>query len=161
MRTASRSVNYFMSRVILLDAGPLGLITNPRASAENGECNLWMQTHLGKGNQVLIPGIADYEVRRELLRASKMAGVSKLDALCKQVGYDPVTPEVLRQAALFWAQSRNAGRITAPDTALDGDVILAAHAAILRRQGYQSVVATTNVKHLEWFVPAYRWREIH
>jgi hypothetical protein len=27
--------------VILLDAGPLGLITNPRASQETRDCNLW------------------------------------------------------------------------------------------------------------------------
>jgi len=27
-----------MSRIILLDSGPLGLITNPSASEENREC---------------------------------------------------------------------------------------------------------------------------
>ena len=31
-----------MSMVILLDAGPLGLITNPRASSETRNCNLWL-----------------------------------------------------------------------------------------------------------------------
>lgn len=150
-----------MSRVILLDSGPLGLITNPLATAENNECGRWMQTHLGKGNQVLVPGIADYELRRELMRANKTAGVKKLDALCSQVGYDPVTTEILRQAASLWAQARNAGHITASDAALDGDVILAAHAVLLGRRGYQPVVATTNVRHLDWFVPSYRWQEIH
>jgi hypothetical protein len=32
-----------MSRIILLDSGPLGLITNPIASEENRECNAWIQ----------------------------------------------------------------------------------------------------------------------
>ena len=32
-----------MSLVILLDAGPLGLITNPRASQETRDCNLWLR----------------------------------------------------------------------------------------------------------------------
>ncbi len=60
-----------MSRIILLDSGPLGLITNPSASAEDRECNAWMQTRLREGDRVMVPAISDYEVRRELLRAEK------------------------------------------------------------------------------------------
>lgn len=70
-----------MSRIILLDAGPLGLATNPRASTENQECNLWLQTQLRQGVRVFVPEIADYEVRRELLRAGKSRGLARLDAL--------------------------------------------------------------------------------
>ncbi len=53
-----------MSRIILLDSGPLGLITNPNASEENRECNAWMQTRLREGDRVMVPAISDYEVRR-------------------------------------------------------------------------------------------------
>jgi hypothetical protein len=149
-----------MSKIILLDAGPLGLVTNPRATPENTKCSIWMQTRLGEGTRVLIPAIADYEVRRELLRAGKTAGIDRLNALWNQAGYDPVTPDVLLQASSFWAQVRNMGRRTAPDASLDGDVILAAHAVLLSRRGHQTVVATTNVKHLELFVEARLWRDI-
>jgi hypothetical protein len=41
----------------------------------------WLQHLLGKGALVLIPEIADYEVRRELLRAEKTASVARLDEL--------------------------------------------------------------------------------
>ena len=53
-----------MSRIILLDSGPLGLITNPSASEENRECNAWIQTRLREGDRVMVPAISDYEVRR-------------------------------------------------------------------------------------------------
>ncbi len=94
-----------MSRIILLDAGPLGLVTNPRAATENHECNLWLQTQLRRGVRVLVPEIADYEVRRELLRAGKSRGLARLDALQQSIGYIPLTTDVMRQAAAFWAQT--------------------------------------------------------
>jgi len=52
-----------MSVVILLDAGPLGLITDPKASQESRDCNLWLEALVLKEIQVKIPEIADYEVR--------------------------------------------------------------------------------------------------
>lgn len=48
-----------MSDIILLDSGPLGLVTNPSASLENRECNQWMQVQLQRGVRVLVPAIAD------------------------------------------------------------------------------------------------------
>ena len=70
-----------MSVVILLDAGPLGLITNPRVSQETRDCNLWLESLVLKEVQVKIPEIADYEVRRELLRVDKFKGIKRLDDL--------------------------------------------------------------------------------
>ena len=106
----------------------------------------------------MVPEIADYEVRRELLRARRAEGVARLDALIKQVEYLALTTLAMRQAALFWAEARQQGRPTAPDPALDGDVILAAQAATLGRAGV--IVATTNVRHLSRFVPAELWPDI-
>lgn len=149
-----------MSDIILLDSGPLGLVTNPRASTENRECNLWMQSQLRKGVWVLVPAISDYEVRRELLRANKTKGLTRLNELIEAVGYAGISTEVIQQAALFWAQARKMGKPTAPEAALDGDMILAAHAEVLSDAGHLVVVATTNVKHLELFVDARLWRDI-
>jgi hypothetical protein len=64
-----------VSRVIVLDTAPLGLVTNPKLSAESVACDQWLQAYITLGNRVLIPEIADYEVRRELLRKNKMKGV--------------------------------------------------------------------------------------
>jgi predicted nucleic acid-binding protein len=76
------------------------------------------------------------------------------------VGYVPLTSEALLQAAEFWAQARRSGKPTAADAALDGDVILCAQAAELTRLGHETVIATTNVKHLEIFADARLWQEI-
>ena len=53
-----------MNRVILLDAGPIGLITNPKLSDESLACAKWLQMLIFSGSRVIIPEIADYEVRR-------------------------------------------------------------------------------------------------
>jgi hypothetical protein len=72
-----------MSDIILLDFGPLGLGSNPKVSTETDECNQWLRSQLHKSTVVLVPEIADYEVRRELLRANKVRGIARLDALKK------------------------------------------------------------------------------
>ena len=147
-----------MSRTILLDSGPLGLITNPRASKEAAACGQWLVNALTGGATVLVPAIADYEVRRELIRARRTAGIGRLDAFIEQVGFLPITTAAMRRAAAFWAEARQQGRPTAADAALDGDVILAAQAVTLDRA--EVIVATTNPKHLSRFVEANLWVDI-
>ena len=147
-----------MSRTIVLDNGPLGLVTNPGGSKEAAACGQWLLNVANGGATVMVPEIADYEVRRELLRARRTAGIARLDALIKQVEYLALTTSAMRQAATFWAKARQQGRPTAADPALDGDVILAAQAATLNRVGV--IVATTNVRHLSRFVPAKLWSDI-
>ncbi len=146
-----------MSQVIVLDAGPLGLITNPKLSAESFACAQWLQAHITLGNRVIIPEIADYEVRRELLRANKTKGIARLDNLAKFLEYLPLTTIAMRQAAQLWAQARQQGQPTAGDKTIDADMILAAQAITL---GVPDVVATTNVGHLSRFVAADLWQNI-
>ena len=149
-----------MTTVVLLDAGPLGILTNPKASAEVFRCSQWMRALLGKGMRAAVPEIADYEVRRELLRAGKGRGLSRLYDFCNRLDYVPLTTPVMRQAAEFWARARQMGKPTASDAALDGDMILSAQAAVVGGEGYQVIVATTNPRHLDLFVDARRWHEI-
>jgi predicted nucleic acid-binding protein len=113
---------------------------------------------VAQGHRVMVPEIADYEVRRELLRANKAAGIARLDALARSLEYLPLTTRAMHQAASFWAQARQQGRPTAVDAALDGDMILAAQAVTLNEPGV--VVATTNVRHLSRFVAADLWSNI-
>jgi predicted nucleic acid-binding protein len=144
----------------LLDTGPLGLVTHPRVDP-NREVALWLRALLSAGVPVLVPEISDYEVRRELLRAGKSRGLSRLDQLARDLGYLPITTEVMRLAASFWAEARKQGQPTASDESLDADVILAAQAAILNEGTDDDVViATTNPRHLSRFVDARAWQEI-
>ncbi len=142
---------------VLLDAGPLGLVTNPRRSSKSLECARWLQALVASEAEVIVPEIADYEVRRELLRARKIRGLAKLDALSELLGYLPLTTSAMRQAARFWAEARQRGQPTAGDKTIDGDMILAAQAKTL---GRSAVIATTNVGHLGRFVPSKYWYEI-
>ena len=141
--------------IVLLDAGPLGMISNPNASITNSACYQWMESLVLNGDEVLVPEIADYEVRRELLRARKTHGLARLDILKNSLGYLPLTTSVMLKAAELWAQARNSGLPTADPKALDCDVILAAQA--LEKDG---IVATENVGHLARFVDARDWRDI-
>lgn len=149
-----------MSDIILLDTGPLGLITHPRASPENEACNRWLGAQIIKGVRVLVPGISDYELRRKMLQIGSTRSIAKLDALKRTIGFDPITTSVMDQAATFWAQARGMGRPTAPDTALDGDMILSAHAAVIESHAHKVIIATTNVKHLNLFADARLWTDI-
>lgn len=147
-----------VSLVVLLDAGPLGLVTNPKRSPQSVACAQWLQSLITAQVRIILPEIADYEVRRELLRASRAAGLARLDALADRLEYLPISTAAMRQAALFWAQARQQGQPTAPDHALDSDVILAAQATALGAS--EVVVATTNVGHLSRFVTAELWQNI-
>ncbi len=147
-----------MSRTILLDAGPLGLVTNPKFSPQSLACAQWLQGLISSGAQVVVPEISDYEVRRELLRAQKEAGIERLNALAGLLHYLPISTAAMHQAALLWARARQQGQPTAGDKALDGDVILAAQAIAL--EAPDVLIATTNVGHLSRFVPADLWQNI-
>lgn len=141
--------------IVLLDAGPLGMASNPNASAVNKECYQWMESLVVGGVRVFVPEIADYEVRRELLRAGKAKGLARLDVVKSSVGYLPITTAIMLRAAKLWAEARRRGVPTADAKALDCDVILAA-------QGLEfgGIVATENVGHLSRFVDARPWRSI-
>ncbi len=147
-----------MSLAIVLDAGPLGLVTQRRALPEREACRQWIDARLHSGCRVLIAEIADYGVRRELLRMRKSTSLARLDVLCETLEYLPITTEAMRRAAQFWAEARRSGRPTADRHALDSDVILAGQASTMGITNV--VVATTNVAHLSRFVPAKPWNEI-
>lgn len=145
----------------MLDTGLLGMVTNPKtSSAICQECKLWLDDLPLKGYETMLPEIADYELRRELLRVGKVAGIRRLDQLKAAITYHPITTEVMLKAAELWAEARKRGQPTADPKALDGDVILAAQAIVVAQEGNEVIIATTNVKHLSQFVDARDWRLI-
>lgn len=146
-----------MAKQVLLDAGPLGMITHPRPNQAIAD---WLKQLLSAGITVSVPEIADYEVRRELIRANRKKGVQRLDALKASIGYIPLTTEAMLKAAQLWADARNQGYPTAHDHALDADVIFAAQAAVLEKNGDPVVMVTTNVGHLQHFGDAREWDKV-
>jgi len=83
---------------------------------------------LESGFQVILPEIADYEVRRNPLLEGLTKSVLRLDELKAVLAYLPLTTAVMLKAANFWADARKSGRPTADFKEVDSDAILAAQA---------------------------------
>ncbi len=149
-----------MNRLIVLDSGPLGMVTNPKAKGIPLACQMWLKSLLQRGERVIIPEIADYEVRRELLRAGLLNSVRRLDNLKQTLEYSSIQTKTMILAASIWAEARQSGQPTADPKALDGDVILAAQARLLCSDTTEAIVATTNVAHLNRFIRALDWQSI-
>jgi len=149
-------------KLIVLDSTPLGLLVQPFSSPNGDRCRKWLLGKVSSGMKVLLPELADYEVRRELVRARKIASVQALDAFAAnpQVFYLPITTQSMRLAADLWAQARNRGMTTAHPMALDGDVILAAQVLSAGYDPADFVIATSNVTHLAQFAPSAPWESI-
>jgi predicted nucleic acid-binding protein len=124
---------------VILDSGPLGRIAHPKA---NHEITKWLQDLLTSGATVVLPEIADYEVRRNLLLEGLTKSVARLDDLKKFLMYVPLTTQIMLRAAELWGQARTRGFPTADPKELDADVILAAQA-----ESCGSIVATENLGH--------------
>ena len=136
--------------VVLWDAGPLGLLSNPKLSREGVACTRWLHSLLMARIRVIVPEIADYEIRRELLRANKLQGLTQLDAISGMLEYLPINTLAMRRAAELWAQARQHGQPTANDKTIDADMILSGQALTLEVTDF--VIATTNVGHLSRWV---------
>jgi hypothetical protein len=136
-----------VARIVVLDAGPLGLASNRRGKSAVDRCQDWIRDLGAAGVRIVAPEIADYEIRRELLRVGATVGIGRLDRLIRALSFDPITSAAMRQAAAFWAFTRQAGLVTAHPHALDGDCILAAQASLLGGPADVVTIATTNVRH--------------
>jgi len=147
-----------MTRAVLLDSAPLGLLTAPPRRPGARACSQWLAGLIAAKVRVIVPEMTDYELRRELIRAGKTASVRRLDALGQATEYLPITTLAMRRAAELWAQARQQGQPTAGDNTIDADMILAAQALTLGTP--HVVIATTNVGHLSRFVPAEPWQNI-
>jgi predicted nucleic acid-binding protein len=103
---------------------------------------------------MFVSEIADYEVRRELIRAERHVGIARLNRLKATPPYLPWTTSMMLRAAELWAQARRQGRPTADPKERDCDVILAGQALEVG-----AMVVTDNIGHLALFVEAKSWRD--
>ncbi len=151
-----------MPEFVLLDSGPLGIASARPGSPLPDQCRHWIDGLLARGVDVIVPEVADYEVRRELTRVGAHPSLHRLDQLVAtgRLSYAPVTTADWRQAAVFWADARARGLPTASRGALDADVILAACATTIGRPGDTVLVATMNVGHLARYCDARTWTSV-
>ena len=155
-----------MSRILFLDTGPLGIVTNPKKPSATVEVLHWAAAHVRAGNHLMVPAIADYEVRRELTRLGRAQGIASLDAWNGILPnrYVALTDSALRLASELWAQARQIGSATADPKELDCDVLIAAQALDYRNAHdipvEDLVIATVNVGHLAQFLAADLWQNI-
>jgi predicted nucleic acid-binding protein len=115
------------------------------------EITNWLQSLQKTATALRVPEIADYELRRELLRSGKQKSIERLDQLSQSSVFIPLTRETMLKAAELWALVRKQGRSTASNNSLDGDVILAAQAILQIKNFDEVVVVTTNFKHISRF----------
>ncbi len=148
-----------MTRIIVLDTTPLGLLVSPMRLPLVHQVQDWSSNHIQAGNRIVVPAVADYEVRRELIRRRNTQSLARLDRFSRR-RYLPLTDEALKLAAALWAQARSRGAPTADPRELDCDVLIAAQALTLDLPGADIVIATSNVGHLAQFVTAAPWGDI-
>ena len=151
-----------MPRVIVLDSGPLGLAGKSPRKPDAKLCRDWLRNLDLAGALIVVPAIADFEVRRELLRTHARAGILRLDVLLGKFLYAPTTRAVIERAAEYWAHVRQLGMPTESDPSLGADCIVAASASVVSGLGDVTTIATDNVAHLIRFpgIDAREWEQI-
>lgn len=153
--------------IVFLDTGVLGLVSSPSNTGEAKECKQWLYHLLSRSAYVVTSDICDYEVRRSLLLASltnpTVQGIENLDALQQFIDFIPLTKSVMKEAAQLWVEARRQGIQTADNKNIDADIIIAAQWKLLKEEypGRYIVIATTNVKHMERFTEAKKWKNIN
>jgi hypothetical protein len=77
-----------VARLVLLDTGPLGKLAHPKA---HPELAAWFARLMDADISVVVPEIADYELRRNFLLEGLDISVRRLDQLEQQAGFLPIT----------------------------------------------------------------------
>ena len=136
---------------LLLDTGVLGQVCHPR---KYSDVRAWA-VRAARAHDILVPEVADYELRRELIRIGARRSLDHLDQLERVLHYVPMSTAIWRHAAQLWAMQRQRGRPAADEASLDCDVLLAAQA--LAEDG---IVITFNARHFNGLVAALTWQEV-
>ena len=149
--------------IIVLDTFPASSVAKRpgRTPSLSDRCHQWVDDCENAGHTILVPAICYYEALRELEQRQAVSQIERLKDFCLlPTRFLPLTTTHLEMAAQLWGQIRRNGRSTSSYDALDADVILAAQALSLGLPTADFIVATTNVKHLSWFVPCKEWPNI-
>jgi predicted nucleic acid-binding protein len=89
----------------------VGEICHPR---KYDDVRVWF-ARAAAAHEMLLSEVADYELRRELLRIDSRRSLDRLDELTREIRYIPVTTATWRRAARLRTLQRKAGRVTAAE----------------------------------------------
>lgn len=134
---------------LLLDTSVLGRVCHPR---KHLDVRAWF-LRAALDHEMLLSEVADYELRRELIRIGSKRSIQRLDELTREIQYVPMTTATWRTAARLWAEQRNAGRLIG--SGLDADLLIATQA---REEA--AAVVTLNVKHFTGLVDVFSWESV-
>jgi predicted nucleic acid-binding protein len=109
-----------VKRKLLLDTGVLSEICHGKVVRP---VRGWFE-RISQRHDVLLSVVADYEVRRELVRSKAARGLTLLDGIPVRAQRLPMTDATWLRAAALWAQLVSTGRT--PAKGIAGDVLLAA-----------------------------------
>jgi predicted nucleic acid-binding protein len=145
-----------MATNYVLDSGPLGLLAHDRP-VRRIPIQDWLTQEMANGSTIYISEVADYEVRRELLRLIRSgqlppSRLQRLDQLTSHCVYLSVSTTMWKRAAELWAEARQLGAPSAGDSALDADMLIAAQALEIG-----ATVVTNNVAHIGRWVAVQPW----
>ena len=151
-----------MARFVVLDSGPLRLATLQPRKPKADDCRLWIANIAAGGAVIIIPEIADYEVRRRYHKDGSTANLARLDGLKQSHFYLSITTPAMLRAAELWAWIRTQGAPPAPPEALDADTILVAMTESLIGNPSDIATIATGDKDIARFpgVDARRWETI-
>jgi predicted nucleic acid-binding protein len=96
-----------------------------------------LEAELADGNEIIIPPIVYYEIRRGLLAKGAAVKAALFDELLKDLDVDSIDVSTLDIAAAEYARLKNAGKPIA-----DADLLIGAYCI---KEGFTLV--TNNVKH--------------
>jgi len=136
---------------VVLDTNVVGKLCHPTNPKNKAFVEAFLPIVESGNVEIYLPEIADYELRREMLRMlvkdkGWQVGLSRLDALKSTLSFLTIDSEVFLQAAKNWADAKSTGKKTGPDEALDGDSILAAQAMSVGGK-----IVSENERHLAIF----------
>ena len=134
--------------VVVLDSGILGQLVH-KDGAKRAKVEAFLETHQPEITALVIPEIADYEVRRSLLKIGSIGSVKMLDQLVAIAKYEPFSTPQVRRAAEIWAHCRKNGFPFCDDKELDGDCFVIAQT---ESYGPTATVLTTNPNDIGRFV---------
>lgn len=150
---------------LVLDSTPLGLLVQKLGDAEGAACKTWLVRLEAFGCRFFVPEIADFALRRVLLRSGETAALARLDAFvaAEPDRFLPLATPALRLAATLWAQGPPRDKRRPPPSSLTEDCVLAAQARLLVstvRGLSPLLIATDHPERFRSLAPAHLWREI-
>jgi predicted nucleic acid-binding protein len=151
-----------VGQLVALDSSVLGVVTRAPGDPEGDDLFIRLANLRSDGVPIIIPEIADYEVRRGLMVARATSGLKRLDALKSEFTFRAIRSADMRRAAELWAYLARRGLRIAGHHDLGADAILTAQAIHAGRPGDEIRIVTDNLRHFGRFpgVTAVLWRSL-